>query len=79
MVLFSGSWLKRGMVYHDPVLLFIVEERNGLPFCPPDSFLEERTGLAWYEERDGFPMVLSPGSFMKKGMVSLWFCPLVHV
>jgi hypothetical protein len=52
--------LKRGMVYHGAVPL--------VNFLRKDLF-RLYNGLAWYiyEERDGFPMVLSTGLWLKRG------------
>ncbi len=72
------------MVYHGPVLLFMVEEKKGLPWSCPlvHGYIDKR-----------FSMVLASGSWLKRGMVYhghvLWFmveernglpwsCLLVH-
>jgi hypothetical protein len=48
------------MVYHGPILLFMVEERNG--YHGP---------VLWFmvEERNGLPWCCPPGKFFKKGLV----------
>ncbi len=60
MVLPSGSWFKRGLVYHGSVPWDMYEERNGLPWSCPLVH-------GWREE--WFTMVLSSGSWLKRGMV----------
>jgi hypothetical protein len=50
------------MVYYGPVPLFMVEERNGLPWSSP---------LVHGRREDWFTMVLSSGSWLKRGMVTM--------